>query len=216
MTDAQKDILIAKMLDPSATLTDEEIEVIAADEELRDILDASARVAGSLAPAPTFDIEKEWKQFSRLLRPKPSSYRWILRVAAIFAGVAIAGGLLVRIIDTAMYTGDPTDIPGLYSYTELPAARTDTSTDTTSSTSATHSPSPTPHRPSTPTRPSTAADAEQAEIEEILSIEQARVDNDVALHNAEVFRQQYIAMLDCYDTRPDQNLEVYLESLTME
>ncbi len=59
MTDEQRDIIIAKMIDAPAALTDEELRMIASDAELSDIQAVSAAVSGAYARKPTIDIEGE-------------------------------------------------------------------------------------------------------------------------------------------------------------
>lgn len=99
MTEEQKDILIAKMLDAPSSLSDKELESILSDEELRDIYEMSVAVSGAYIPQPDFDMADEWTRFRPNIHRKPMPMRWAMRVAAIFLGVVLVAGVLVRVID---------------------------------------------------------------------------------------------------------------------
>lgn len=106
MTEEQKEILIAKMLDAPASLSDMELDAILNDDELRDIYAASAALDSAYAAEAEFDMDAEWKRFCPRLHRKPNKMRWFMRVAAIFLGVLIASGVVVKIINTT-FTHDP-------------------------------------------------------------------------------------------------------------
>ncbi|MDE7346913.1 MAG: hypothetical protein K2N48_09290 [Muribaculaceae bacterium] len=99
MTEEQKDILIAKMLDAPSSLSDKELESILSDEELRDIYEMSAAVSGAYIDQPDFDMADEWNRFCPNIRRKPMPMRWVMRVAAIFLGVMLVSGILVKFTD---------------------------------------------------------------------------------------------------------------------
>ena len=100
MTEEQKEILIAKMLDAPASLSDMELDAISDDDELRDIYAASAALDSAYAAEQEFDMDAEWKRFSPRLHRKPDKMRWFMRVAAIFLGVIFASSIVVKIINT--------------------------------------------------------------------------------------------------------------------
>ena len=56
MTEQQKEILTAKMLDAPASLSDEELALIGNDPELRDIYEMSASIATASAARTRFDM----------------------------------------------------------------------------------------------------------------------------------------------------------------
>lgn len=56
MTEEQKEILIAKLLDCPSSLSDEELDLILHDGELREIYDASVAMSGALVRQPDFDM----------------------------------------------------------------------------------------------------------------------------------------------------------------
>lgn len=66
MTEEQKEILIAKMLDAPASLSDMELDAILNDDELRDIYAASAALDSAYAAEAEFDMDAEWKRFCPL------------------------------------------------------------------------------------------------------------------------------------------------------
>lgn len=99
MTEQEKDILIEKMLDAPDSLTDEELKAIMLDDELKDICEISSGVRSACLPSPEMDVEQEWRQFSRRIRPASSYWKWTIRVAAIFIGVLIVSAILVKVLD---------------------------------------------------------------------------------------------------------------------
>lgn len=101
MTEQGKDILIGKMLDSPSSLTDEEVSNIMNDDELRDIYEVSSAVKGAYASRQEFEVEKEWRMFRRRFMPKPSPLRLLMRVAAVILGVVLVAGVLVKMADHA-------------------------------------------------------------------------------------------------------------------
>lgn len=99
MTEQDKDILIGKMIDSPSSLTDEELSMILIDDELKDIYEISSDVKGACIPKQEMDIEREWRLFRHRILPKPSPMRWMMRIAAIFLGVMLASGILVKFTD---------------------------------------------------------------------------------------------------------------------
>lgn len=99
MTEEEKDILIEKMTDKPNSLTSEDIDAILMDSELREIY----RISSSLQEAASSRIEvdglKEWELFRPRLKKVRSPFRWIMRVAAIFLGIVILSSVIVKIID---------------------------------------------------------------------------------------------------------------------
>lgn len=59
MTDEHKEILIAKLLDSPASLSDEELDAIAHDDELRDLYGVSSAVSDAYA------CRSEWDEIGR-------------------------------------------------------------------------------------------------------------------------------------------------------
>ena len=63
MTEEQKEILIAKMLDAPSSLSDVELDSILHDDELRDIYEASAALSSACIRQPEWDMKAEWNSF---------------------------------------------------------------------------------------------------------------------------------------------------------
>lgn len=99
MTEQEKDILIGKMLDSPSSLTDEDLSMILSEEELKEIYELSSVVKGACIRQPEIDVAMEWRLFRHRILPKPSPIRWVMKVAAIFLGVALASGIIVKFID---------------------------------------------------------------------------------------------------------------------
>ncbi len=99
MTEEKKEFLIAKMLDSPSSLSDEEIDVILHDDELKDIYEMSSAVSGACIRQPEINMAGEWERFRPRIRRKPSAMRWVMRVAAIFLGVVVASGIVVKLTD---------------------------------------------------------------------------------------------------------------------
>ncbi len=106
MTEHDKDILIAKMLDSPSSLTDEELAMIRQDAELTDIYEMSSIVCGACMPQPEIDVEREWRVFRHRILPKPSPMRWVMRVAAIFLGVVFLSAIIVKFVDHTLTVED--------------------------------------------------------------------------------------------------------------
>ena len=230
MTEEQKDILIAKMLDAPSSLSDREVESILSDEELRDIYEMSAAVRGAFIDQPDFDIADEWNQFRPKIRRMSSRMRWVMRVAAIFLGVAFAGGVMVRMIDRALETPKPKiakaqDIkksveinlmeqePKSNDATKNEDSRL-VSRRNNAASSGQHA-----SKSSTIKTKHTEHTEEDIDIDTYLRIQQARIDNDLAMMTAESYLYEYneflqsIEDIEAYDTT---ELENAIRQVTMQ
>lgn len=232
MTEEQKEILIAKMLDAPSSLSDEELDLISNDDELRDIYAVSASLSNANVCQPEIDIKAEWHNFMPRIQLKPSKKDWIMRVAAIFLGVIFATSIVVRIIDHT------------FSEEQQPAIAKIDSTPKANSTPVEHQ-NPQDHeekgkapeeepkaiRSHTSEANNHIAKAEatkhtdskaQAEtdidIDEYLRIQQARIDNDLAMQAAESYIEEYddlVAMLDAAGAY-NPALDNMIRTVTME
>ena len=230
MTEEQKDNLIAKMLDAPSSLSDEELDAIVHDDELRDIYGMSSAMSGACIHQPEIDMDDEWNCFRPRLRRKPSPMRWVMRVAAIFLGVLVASGITVRLLDRLLISDerpvmsmleqqDMTDTI-IMPYVEVP--------DTVAVAEPPTAPSVerkehvAEHEPLiAKAEVATAEDIEQAadvDVDEFLRIQQARIDNDLAMQAVEVFEDEYIAMCQIYDIigEDDKVLDDTFRKITMQ
>lgn len=105
MTQQEKDILIEKIIDTGSSLTDVELGIILQDEELREIYEVSAAVRSACIQPLKIDVESEWRLFRHKILPKPSRWRRAMRVAAVFFGV-LAVSFIVKIAIDRIMTPD--------------------------------------------------------------------------------------------------------------
>jgi len=203
MTEEQKDILIAKMIDAPSTLSDEEVELIQHETELAEIYEMSAVVSGACIAQPEIDMEKEWERFCPQLRQRPASYRWVFRFAAIFAGLVFISALMVMIVDRLFADGGQTMVASLEKPSvggmefRVEATPPDPETPVVAE-AARRKPATVRRRRNVKARvsernPITPQD--EREVEEYLRLQQARIDNDLALLCAEIFEEEYKSML---------------------
>lgn len=98
MTEKEKDILIAKMLEAPSSLSDAELDIILHDDELRDIYECSVAVKGAYLSCAEIDARREWKLFRPgLVRRKPVLSR-LMKVAAVFLAVVSAAVIILKFI----------------------------------------------------------------------------------------------------------------------
>lgn len=95
MTDDQKNELIGKMIDCPESLSPQDMEAIASDQELRDIYQVSASLAGAYAPMPDCKAEEQWARLRPLLMRPRRRRAWAFRAAAAVAAVALVAGLVM-------------------------------------------------------------------------------------------------------------------------
>lgn len=209
MTDQQKDILIAKMLESPASLSAYEVEMIIGDEELRDIYDASSRVDSALHPMPSIDVDAEWNRFKARISRKRFALGRVLRVAAAVAAVMlVAVSVILRVERFEYVKAEPESSahnPGARSVSKvvkdshnlLVAVENDLQAEAPRRSVASLK-----KQPETNVKVVEEANGEPIDIDEYLRVQQARIDNDLALCAAEVYEDQYNQirpMLDAFD-----------------
>lgn len=228
MTEEQKEILIAKMLDAPASLSDMELDAISDDDELRDIYAASAALDSAYAAEQEFDMDAEWKRFSPRLRRKPDKMRWFMRVAAIFLGVIFAYSIVVKIINTS-FTHAPQPVIAKVEQVSKAAERPTLHETLHAAESIAvnhaigHSSKPVNTRhiakaelsmPAT-----TPAQAEpEIDVDEYLRIQQARIDNELALQMAESYMEEYDRLVPILDAAGlySSEMDDEIRKITME
>ncbi len=229
MTKENKDILIAKMLDSPSSLSDEELDIILNDEELKDIYDISSDVRSACIMQPEIDVEEEWKLFRNKIKRQRFPKRWIMRVAAIFLGVIFIGGSAGKIVDYFL-TSSPKSV---IAKVEQP--------DNTNIKAEHHNILPESESETIEISPSLNIDRQTAaqkrryavavkseneakchvsdvDIDELLRIEQARIDNDFAMLTAEEIIEEYDLFLQDYYLNYDTDDELIntINVLTMQ
>ncbi len=230
MTEEQKEILIAKMLDAPSSLSDDELDSILRDEELRDIYETSAALSRTCIVQPELDIEAEWSSFRPRIKRKPTPMRRLMRVAAIFLGVILATGVVVRIIDKAFTGYQPPLIAGI-----------EQASDADNAPIALNEPldeikEKPEQKPEIVCRYSAAVNQSLAkaevnqiqptvaeietdiDIDEYLRIQQARIDNDLAMQVAESYIEEYGDLMDILDAAGvySPELDNAIRKVTME
>ncbi len=231
MTEEQKEILIAKMLDAPASLTDEELESIITDDELRDIHRVSSIVRGACIKHPEIDMEEEWKRFSLRMCLKPTRMRRIMRVAAVLLGVMFACGIVVRLID---YYASPNtqslivkmeqtlnseNTPPIIENLQISDCKADSIYKST------------PQENQTVISKRTLAktkiakpkieqlpEATDIDVDDYLRIYQARIDNDLAMQEAEIYREEYdnVMAILYSDGKITPEIDNMIRNLTMQ
>ncbi len=234
MTEEQRDILIAKMLDAPSSLSDYELDMIEHDDELREIHETSAAISGACIRQPELDMDSEWERFRPRIRRKPSAIRRVMRVAAIFLGIMLVSSLLVKMVDHTLTSGKPAalakvehpaplDLPASPEAV-IPSPAVDDHTD------AIKASAPGQARPAVPRKaratlakakaPATPATSSPADldIDEYLRIQQARIDNELAMQVAETVVDEFEAIRLLYDTigEDDESMVNALREITMQ
>ncbi|MDE6561226.1 MAG: hypothetical protein K2K75_07590 [Muribaculaceae bacterium] len=210
MTEQEKDILIAKMLDAPSSLSDKELESILSDEELRDIYEMSAAVSSAYIDQPDFDMADEWNRFRPNIRRKPMPMRWAMRVAAIFLGVIFISGVLVRIIDKALDVPQTTVAIVQETKKTVEIKPNEENTNSKAIRKKEESQSLIPrdkdassgqHMSATKNMKEKQMDLpeEEIDVDEYLRLQQARIDNDLAMMAAESYIYEYNEFLQEID-----------------
>ena len=230
MTEQEKDILIGKMLDSPSSLTDEELDIILTDDELRDIYEISAAVSGAYIDQRDYDMADEWVLFRSNIRRRPMPMRWVMRIAAIFLGVVFVGGVTVRIIDRKFDAprqsiakvqdikspSGITPIEDDIKSEEIPKKEDSRSLIRRNNTASSC-------RYASNTKITKTGQMETQEenidIDEYLRIQQARIDNDLAMMEAESYLYEYnefLQNLDDIDSYDTTELDDAIRQVTMQ
>ena len=195
MTTEQKELLIEKMIDRPETLSAEEINQILADEELKDMYNLSVKMADELAPIPAVDIDTEWAKLQCSIAAekcrKQPALRWI-GIAAAVAGITIFGGLAIKFASTNNTLPTPdNDI----AHIEQPVLKTVPEVKNTIEEIPVQSKpaSKTDVQYSNHQKAKLPAEkhSDELDIEEFMRIEQARIDNEVAMARSEAYIAEY-------------------------
>lgn len=215
MTDEQKELLIAKMLESPSALSDEEIDAILHDDELREICEVQSSVSAAYHRLPEIDADEEWRRFRPRMRRKPSVICRIMRVAAIFAGVVLMSGIMVKIIDTSFMSDDKpiiakakqpatpvNDAPAAETAQDSAVQREETPASTVRKGTAS---APKQYLAKAETakpekmKPAGEDEADDMDIDEYLRIQQARIDNELAIMAATEITEKYGPLLEMLD-----------------
>lgn len=221
MTEEQKDILIARMIDSPDLLSDSELETIIADDDLREIYEMSVAVSAAYIGRHPIDTARGWEHFKRHITPKATLTQWVLRIAAVWIGVMVVAGAVVGLLSIDVR---PPHIAGVWMKTDTIHPRQITTIHATSPDReivAKAQVTDTPQRIETPTHASvrdSVPQSEQVDIDEYMRIQQAAIDNELAQLTAELVEDEYAALLqDCDDLDIDvYELEFLIRNVTMQ
>lgn len=224
MTDEQKEILIAKMLDAPSTLSDQDLNMIQHDEELKDIYEVSSAISGATMPQPELDMEKEWNLFRPRIRRWRSPSRWIMKVAAIFLGVLALGGITGKIIDYMLTTENQPlvaiakqPVSKIKEINPKPEYESIEKGITEESVVNKESKSIIPHRKRVKAESTISEEATEnniIDIDELIRIEQAKIDNDIAVITAQQIIVEYNELLLNVDMNEIDN-EQMIQTINM-
>lgn len=195
------------MIDRPADLSPDEIEAIMGDAELCDFYEISVDLQNSLIEEPQINIKEEWGNFCQLLsaRRRRLSLKAIMQIAAIFIGIALLSGVVLNIINSqssqSSVAGMLADVQrtndtcGIYiapKTTTIATPKPTTSTpseqsksqqivlDNISSASVT-----------TPQTAVTDIAISDFDPEQYVKVQQARIDNEIAMAMAERYLTEY-------------------------
>lgn len=210
MTEEQKEILISRMIDAPLSLSDKDLEAILTDDELRDIYEVSSTVRGACIRQPEIDMPEEWKRFRRRIHKRPTNIRWVMRVAAIFLGILLFSGVVKKMIDQSLTTKEQPlvteldhkaqheNILTITSSTRQSESQENAITKTLTCKNKTSVSNL--HRAKTKTTKQKREQKETSiDIDEYLRIQQARIDNDIAMQVAEIYMEEYNRILSILD-----------------
>lgn len=221
MTEEQKDILIAKMIDSPALLSDSELEAIIDDSDLREIYEMSVAVSAAYMGRRPIDAAQGWEHFKRHIKPKATLTQWALRIAAVWIGVMVVAGAVVGLLSIDVH---PPHIASVGVKTDTIHPRQITTINVVSPDReivAKAQVSDTPKRAEIPMHASvidSVPQSEQLDIDEYMRIQQAAIDNEFAQLTAELVEDDYAALLqDCDDLDIDvYELERLIRNVTMQ
>ncbi len=213
MTEEQKDILIAKMLDAPTSLTNKELDMILHNEDLKDIYETSVIVSDACNTQKEFDAEQEWRLFRQRILPKTSISRRFMRIAAVFLGVIVVAGLGGKLIDYSLTKG----------YKEQVAENVKSSTpktqqlkeETQQNSCVIPAPSPEQNAKETSAPMTISRDkgshapkneeTEEIDVDEYLRQQQDEIEDAIIRQNAEIYVDEYYAMKEFFCGMNDEN-----------
>ena len=224
MTEEQKEQLISKMIDCPSELTGEELAVISGDEELIDLYEISSKLCGAYHSQPEIDMDSEWAKMRLRINRRGRRVSLLMRIAAILVGIALVSVCFIKFSDRS----DP--MISLTAQTpstkEVEVVEADINAEKGNKGGVVPCESA-PEKTSTPTNIRSKAkskaqppkpEAECLDIDQYLRLQKARVDNDLALQKAEMYIEEYEAIIPLLVAlgENEENLDKNLQKLTMQ
>lgn len=99
MTEVEKDLLIGKMTDNPDSLTDQDLDAISKDSELREIYEISCLIKRVASSKIEVDGVKEWELFRPRIKKNPMLFIRYMRIAAIFLGVLVLSYIVIKTVN---------------------------------------------------------------------------------------------------------------------
>lgn len=218
MREEEKDILTAKMLDAPSALTDDEIDAIIQDDELRGIYEMSSDLIRACAEIAPVDVADEWKRFSRKLpNRRPSMFKRAVQVAAVFVAILMAAGLAINLNWTCRVPEARNVHTGVTKRPEISAPegymaavyelKSEPDAETGKQETATVRQRKSAASDDVPAIEDEDPEIEDPEMEEYLRVQQAVADNELASMTARTIQEEYAAFLEnSCDTDIDTDL----------
>lgn len=208
MTEEQKELLIARMIEVPSSLSDEELEAIVQDEELRALYEMCVDVEASSRTVPKIDTQEEWARFRPLLHRRHCAMRRFMRVAAIFLGVILAAGAIDKAIDRMLLYNEAPEIVKIEPSMPLRKKPEGEARPRPKPVEEALDPKPVAVQASVPHqkayRKVQSEPSSDIDVDEYLRIQQAKVDNDLAIQEAEMYEMQKSVVLRIIDLMDEQ------------
>lgn len=211
MTEEQKEILIEKMIDSPSCLTNKELDLIMNDQELKDIYEMSSSVSNAYIPQPEVDVREEWESFKPLLRKKPNFMHNFVKVAAIFLGIVVVTSItgvfvnllvtknnsevLVKVEDKKILEDISSEMP----VNTIPEKKIEMIPSAESQTNIHQSNREVKTKSVIRDNPQDS-DSEEIAIEDYIRIQQARIDNELAMIEAQSIIEEYNELIKLTDS----------------
>ncbi len=212
MTEENKELLIAKLIDTPSLLTKEELDIILGDEELMDIYELSAALANSTITEKDYNMREEWELFHSKTARKQRRLFKVIRIAAIFIGVVIFSGLAILLSYNSLKDGNPSSkiagrienkAPEVVRTSEIFSEIVANNIDVTQPQENNIEPPKSYQKLGTKNAElfndnlilEEETDEEEMITDEYLRLQQARIDNDVAMQTAGIYKDEYESLL---------------------
>lgn len=217
MTEEQKEILISKIIDTPSALTDMELNLILKDPELMDLYEMSSSVSGAYKGISDIDIENEWELFRPSILKKPRLMTRVMRIAAVFLGILLCSSMAWLIYDL---NSSKDTVSGIALADKNPQ------NEDISSINEPEEEMAEAEMPEVQAKPESKAskvvrpsqNTEEIDIEEYLRIQQARIDNELALLNAEIYKEEFNELIPILESAgiSKSYIESEINRLTMQ